>query len=54
MRYCFGKIIQRELDDFVTEWNSHRIRLSKMVEAPSGVPNVLFSYPELHGILYKN
>ena len=47
-RYSFGPL---QLQFFVTEWNSHRIRKSKMAEAPGGIPNVLFSFPELSGCL---
>ena len=32
-----------------SEWNSHRIRHSNMAETPSGIPNVIFDFPELQG-----
>ena len=41
-RYCFGNLIQTELNQFVEEWNSHRIRPIKTADAPAGIPNVLF------------
>ena len=50
-RYAFGKLIQQGLDEFVTDWNSHRIRQSKMAEAPGGIPNVLFNFPTLKGTI---
>ena len=53
LRYSFGTLIQRELDEFATEWNSHRIRHSRMAEQPPGVPNVLYKYPVLHGIAIR-
>ena len=49
VRYAFGHLIQIELDNFQSEWNSHRIRHSNMAEAPPGIPNVLFDFPELQG-----
>ncbi len=50
-RYTFGNLLQVQLQNFTREWNSHRIRPSKMAEAPSGIPNVLFEFPELEGII---
>ena len=47
--FCFESIIEQELQDLVTEWNSHRIRSSKMAEVPAGKPDVLYHFPELHG-----
>ena len=49
VRYTFGYLIQKELNGFVREWNSHRIRKSNIVEVPPGVPNVLFEFPGLQG-----
>lgn len=49
IRYSFGELIRQELTSFALEWNSHRIRRSNMAEAPPGVPNILFRYPELLG-----
>ena len=49
VRYAFGHLIQIELDNFQSEWNSHRIRHSNMAETPSGIPNVIFDFPELQG-----
>ena len=51
-RYTFGTLLQTQLKNFVTEWNNHRIRQSKMAETPSGIPNVLFKFSELQGINY--
>ena len=39
-------LIQLELDDFQSEWNSHTIRHSNIVEAPPDILNVLFNFPE--------
>ena len=51
VRFVFGPLIQKELDQFTTEWNNHRVRHSKMAEVPNGVPDVLYSLPCLHGKL---
>ena len=44
---CFSPVIQAELNDFVTVWNSRFIRQS--AQAPGGVPNMLFNFPESTG-----
>ena len=53
VRYAFGPLIQEQLNAFLNEWNSHKIRKSKMAEAPDGIPNVLFEFPELKGKFQK-
>lgn len=52
VKYAFGPLIQKQLNEFIQEWNSHNIRKSKMAEAPAGVPNVLYNFPELKGTNY--
>ena len=54
MRFSFGPLLQLEMDNFVSEWNSHRIRKSNLAEVPSGISNVLFHFPELHGKFFKS
>lgn len=49
LRFSFGPLIQRELTEFMREWNHHRIRHSSMAELPSGVPQILYDFPILHG-----
>lgn len=39
------------MDELVKEWNCHRIRSSNMAEQPSVVPNVLYEYPALQGMI---
>ncbi len=39
LRYCFGDVIQKDLDECVRLWNSHRIRPSRTAACPGGVPN---------------
>ena len=40
-------IIQKELDDVVTLWNSHQIRPTN--NTIGGIPNVLYELPLLNG-----
>ena len=47
VRYCFGPVIEKELNEIVIEWNYHRVRKSSTAEAPGGLPNVLL--PETSG-----
>lgn len=45
-RFCFGGILQSELDETTTLWNNHYVRKSRNSECPPGRPNVLFYAPE--------
>lgn len=47
--FCFMPVIRAELESFITTWNNHRIRSMKSAACPSGIPNVLYSSPALHG-----
>ena len=49
VRYCFGRLIQDELNHFTKEWNSHRISPCKKADATAGVPDVLYLLPSLNG-----
>ena len=49
IRFCFGPIIQKQLDELVSEWNHHYIRESRNSETPGGVPEVLYFLPERSG-----
>lgn len=51
VRYSFGAVIQKELDQFVHDWNSHRIRHTNMAEVPHGIPDVLYTVPSLKGVI---
>ena len=51
VRYAFGPVLQKQLDEFTLEWNHHKIRLNHMAELPSGVPDVLYNFPCIHGKL---
>ena len=49
-----SSIIQRELDDFVSYWNSHSIRPNRLAECPSGRPDDLFEMPQEFGRIFWN
>ena len=46
---CFMHIIQADLKLVRWEWNSHRIRLLRNSDSPSGHPNELYYMPEILG-----
>ncbi|XP_077869374.1 uncharacterized protein LOC144360579 [Saccoglossus kowalevskii] len=43
-------ILEEELSEFADEWNSHRIRKQRNQLRPNGVPEDLYSFPELVGV----
>ena len=49
MRFCFMFIIQQELDEMKSMWNTHYIREVRISECPPGEPNVLYFIPEQSG-----
>ena len=50
LKFCFGIVIQKELDQVTRTHNSYRIRPQCNVETPSGKPDILYSVPEITGI----
>lgn len=49
LRFCYGALLQCELQTILEEWNQHRIRKQKITELPAGKPNVLYFLPETVG-----
>ncbi|XP_049333540.1 uncharacterized protein LOC111189804 isoform X1 [Astyanax mexicanus] len=49
VRFCFTEVLQKDLDECVTLWNSHRIRTSRTASCPGGVPNELYYLPHRFG-----
>ncbi|XP_019859117.1 PREDICTED: uncharacterized protein LOC109587312 [Amphimedon queenslandica] len=49
-RYALAPLIQKQLDTFKSEWNLHYVRKPSMAEAPGGIPNVLYDFPQLKGV----
>lgn len=52
LRYCFGRVIQHRLSQAKDEWNSHRLRAQPRINAPTGIPNVLYNWPERYRAKY--
>ena len=46
----YGELLNKALQDFKQRWNTHKIRPSRTAGCPSGVPDDLYSLPELTGI----
>ncbi|KAL3968992.1 hypothetical protein ACER0C_002821 [Sarotherodon galilaeus] len=49
LRFCFTDIVQKDLDECVKLWNTHRIRPSRTASCPGGVPNELYYLPHRYG-----
>ncbi|KAI9541641.1 hypothetical protein NQZ68_028147 [Dissostichus eleginoides] len=47
--FCFVDVIQKDLDECLRLWNSHRIRPSRTASCPGGVPNELHYLPHRFG-----
>ncbi|OWF56044.1 hypothetical protein KP79_PYT20971 [Mizuhopecten yessoensis] len=47
IQFCFSTLVQRDLDNIASVWNTHTIRPSKNQNVPHGRPAVLFSMPEV-------
>ncbi len=47
IRFCFMELIQKELDRNLKEWNLHFIRKSKNADGPHGMPEIMYTVPEL-------
>ncbi|XP_033736342.1 uncharacterized protein LOC117324540 [Pecten maximus] len=48
IRFCYLPIIQEQLDIFVLNWNSHRIRAQRQLRIPHGIPDVLYHQPDIY------
>ena len=51
LRLAFMAVIQKELDEIVIEWNSHYVRKQRHLTSPCGIPEKLFTLPELYGMI---
>lgn len=47
-RYCFMRIIQKELDSVAIEWNQHTLQVKRNSQVPRGKPDVMFFTPVLY------
>lgn len=46
LRFCFGPLLQYDLNCALEEWNEHRIRKKNNVRAPCGIPNIMYYWPQ--------
>ena len=46
LRFCFTRLLRKGINNIATEWNQHRIQVKKNQEIPSGIPDVLYFFPE--------
>ncbi|VDI11446.1 Hypothetical predicted protein [Mytilus galloprovincialis] len=49
IRFCFLRLIQKELLEVVSIWNAHKIRKNNKQHGVYGRPYVLYSVPEVYG-----
>lgn len=49
LRYCFGNLIQEDMELSRKEWNEHRVRKQNNRGVLGGIPNELFNSPEEFG-----
>lgn len=47
--FVYGGLVQKELDEYVKEWNAHRLRRNNKALCPSGIVSVLYHHPTLFG-----
>ena len=50
LRFCFFGVLQHELDEIKSLWNSHRIRHIKNSNSPGGRLDVVYFTPEGLGV----
>jgi len=46
--FHFGPLFRKELDEFLQQWNHHRIHKNSMAECPGGIPEFLFNIPQCY------
>lgn len=49
IRFCFSNVIQKQLDQFCSYWNCHRIRAQRRRDLPSGIPDIMYHQSILLG-----
>ena len=49
IRFCFKRLIQKDLDRITKEWNNHFITGRKLFVGPRGKPDIIYAARELYG-----
>ena len=50
LAFVVGPVLQRDISEFVHDWNTHLVRKNKHGNAPCGRPIDLYDMPGLQGI----
>ncbi|XP_065901982.1 uncharacterized protein [Dysidea avara] len=50
LTFVFGELLQKDLNEFVAEWNSHPIRKNRHARSSHGCPDDIYDMPVLHGV----
>ena len=53
LAYCAIPLLKKSLDEFFHYWNTHTIRKNYGALCPSGVPDDIYSFPELIGTQHR-
>ena len=48
LRFCFTRLIQRDFDLVLQEWNQHSIRVQNIDGLPFGKPDMMYYVPEMY------
>ncbi|CAG9772331.1 unnamed protein product [Ceutorhynchus assimilis] len=48
VQFCFGSLVQNEMDQVVREWNAHKISKSRNSIMPCGRPRIMLEMPSLY------
>ena len=51
LAFTFAPLLQKEVDEFVLYWNTHKIRANRLANCPSGIPDDLYDMPAHVGTL---
>ncbi len=49
LRFAFMDLLETELNQIAMEWNTHRMRPTRLSHSPPGIPDELYFIPELAG-----
>ena len=47
--FTLGNLLQKDLDEFVTQWNEHPIRKNRQTLSPHGCPIDIYDMPAVYG-----
>lgn len=49
LQFCFTPVLRNNLKDVVDYWNGHKVRKVSHSQCPAGVPDILYTVPEIYG-----